>query len=385
MKKKYKVIICLLIIILVIIFLKRDRNYEINYKINDYDVYEKYLKKEQTTYIKVLENRRVYEFVFSKKISKKGVNKIDFYQQDKIYCLNIQVKDTKTTPICYQNNEATSINNINNKKIKEHYKITDSKESKIDKIDNISVYDYDNYSYFIWDYQNFKYFSNKRQENFDKQVASVDRMSDEERQEIINITQNDVYNLNLVYKFDKYLLIADQTNYDFNTIIVINMKTLKKDVWNLDYQISQDSYFLGDLDKSVYLLDKKSKVEYELVPSHKKMRIVGTANKTAVFYNNNLEEINIQKLVSKEKKFIKEKVYNYKIVDKKLYLSYINSDNMINIDQNENIKIVDQIDETVFYLIDDKLYSFNSKNLKKLLMQNYEWNFNSDNIFYIYK
>ena len=60
MKKKYKVIICLLIIILVIIFLKRDRNYEINYKINDYDVYEKYLKKEQTTYIKVLENRRVY-------------------------------------------------------------------------------------------------------------------------------------------------------------------------------------------------------------------------------------------------------------------------------------------------------------------------------------
>lgn len=32
---------------------------------------------------------------------------------------------------------------------------------------------------------------------------------------------------------------------------------------------------------------------------------------------------------------------------------------MINIDQNENIKIVDQIDETVFYLIDDKLYSFN--------------------------
>lgn len=58
---------------------------------------------------------------------------------------------------------------------------------------------------------------------------------------------------------------------------------------------------------------------------------------------------------------------------------------MINIDQNENIKIVDQIDETVFYLIDDKLYSFNSKNLKKLLMQNYEWNFNSDNIFYIYK
>lgn len=366
MKKKYKVIICLLIIILVIIFLKRDRNYEINYKINDYDVYEKYLKKEQITYIKVLENRRVYEFVFSKKISKKGVNKIDFYQQDKIYCLNIQVKDTKTTPICYQNNEATSINNINNKKIKEHYKITDSKESKIDKIDNISVYDYDNYSYFIWDYQNFKYFSNKRQE-------------------IINITQNDVYNLNLVYKFDKYLLIADQTNYDFNTIIVINMKTLKKDVWNLDYQISQDSYFLGDLDKSVYLLDKKSKVEYELVPSHKKMRIVGTANKTAVFYNNNLEEINIQKLVSKEKKFIKEKVYNYKIVDKKLYLSYLNSDNMINIDQNENIKIVDQIDETVFYLIDDKLYSFNSKNLKKLLMQNYEWNFNSDNIFYIYK
>lgn len=163
------------------------------------------------------------------------------------------------------------------------------------------------------------------------------------------------------------------------------MKTLKKDVWNLDYQISQDSYFLGDLDKSVYLLDKKSKVEYELVPSHKKMRIVGTVNKTAVFYNNNLEEINIQKLVSKEKKFIKEKVYNYKIVDKKLYLSYINSDNMINIDQNENIKIVDQIDETVFYLIDDKLYSFNSKNLKKLLMQNYEWNFNSDNIFYIYK
>ena len=71
MKKKYKVIICLLIIILVIIFLKRDRNYEINYKINNYDVYEKYLKKEKTTYIKVLENRRVYEFVFSKKISKK--------------------------------------------------------------------------------------------------------------------------------------------------------------------------------------------------------------------------------------------------------------------------------------------------------------------------
>ena len=103
----------------------------------------------------------------------------------------------------------------------------------------------------------------------------------------IKLFDKDIYDIPLATKINEYILIPDyEQEYSFNRIYIINTENNKVDKWKLKYEISFDSYLLGINDKSVFILDKKNKREYELVPHKKKMRIVATKNRQAVMYNN---------------------------------------------------------------------------------------------------
>ena len=146
-----------------------------------------------------------------------------------------------------------------------------------------------------------------------------------------------------------------------------------------------DSYILGKYNKSIYLVDKKNKVEYEIVPYRKRMRIVGNKNKDGIIYQDEFKNVSMNKLTSKELTFTMTNAYNYVIDNNKLYLKLYNSDNKLLINDLENIKIIDQIDDNLHYLSNDILYSYNLYSGSKKLMNYFEWNFNNDNMIFIYK
>ena len=256
---------------------------------------------------------------------------------------------------------------LNNTNVNKHYKLKNSDSEVIKKVDNILLYDDDSANYLLWNYKGFNYIN----ENSNKSIK---------------LLNNDLYNIKIVARIDNLLLMANYNQqYNFNKFIIINMENGKKDYWAIDYEISMDSYILGINNKSVFLVDKKNKVEYEIVPYRKKMRIVGNENKKGIIYRDGFEDISMSKLINDELQFSSSEVFNYSIVDNKLYLSLYQHGDKILISEEPELKIVEQIDDTVYYLSKDQLCVYSPYNGKKLLMEYSEWNFNSENMVFVYK
>lgn len=365
MKKKYLIVICIVLFI-VILYFTYPRNYTKEYIKDSYKIKEEYNKSLKIHYIKVYKDQKEYEFIIENGFKKKIVQKIDYYKDQKYTCLNIKIKKQETLPVCYKGNELIDVYLLNNININKHYNLTfKNKEIKKKTINKTNIYNYNNLTYLIWNYKGFDYFN---KQNYNS----------------IKITKEDVYSLNIIEKIDNFLLMADYNqDYNFNKFIIINLKTGKKEIWNIDYEISMDSYILGTYDKSIYLVDRKNKVEYELVPSHKKMRIVSKKNK-GLIYQNGFKEISMNKLIKEEKNFQEEKAYNFEIKNNQLYMRLYHSKNYCLISNQKDLKIIDVINENVYYLNKDKLYVYNIQNKETLLLENFEWNFNYKNMIYIY-
>ena len=155
-------------------------------------------------------------------------------------------------------------------------------------------------------------------------------------------------------------MIADyEEKYNFSRVYVINLKNDKYDTWKLDYDISFDSYVLGVNDKSVYIMDQKNKIEYELVPEKKKMRIVASNNKKGIIYVDGKEEkISLDVLSSSRKNFTSYTNYHYSLKNNKLYLTYMDHDNKMRVSDHNVTSIISTHNDIVYYLVDDTLYSY---------------------------
>ena len=364
--KKKRIAMVLLCIIIIIIFLfKMPHNYKIHYNIDKTKIEEEYNKKLKIHYLKVEKDSKDYEFVVSTKWQRKIVTGLDYYVKDNIKCLSLKLKEENLRPICYDNKTIKDVELINNEDILKHYKIKNTNKDNNTTFNNVTIYNQDNSAFLLWNYRGFDYLNGSITDN-------------------IKITDKDVYNLNIITKIDNLVILADYSqDYHFTKFIIINLENGKKQTWDIDYDISMDSYILGSYDKSVYLVDKKSLIEYEIVPSHKKIRIVGTKTKKGVIYNNDFEDISLNKLVKKEYSFKQIKGYNYEAFDDKLYLKLYNSPNKILVTRKDDIKIVDIYEDSVYYLSGSKLYRYNTKDGEKLLLEDFEWNFNNQNMIFV--
>ncbi len=362
---KKRIIVLLLGIIFIIFLFKMPHNYKIHYNIGSVKIDEEYNKKLKMHYIKATKDNISYEFVINNVWKRKLVTDTDYYDIDDIKCLAIRAEDTKLRPICFEKKQMKDVELINNKDILKHYKISskDNKENK--SYNNITIFNQDNSAFLLWNYKGFYYLNNNITDN-------------------LKITNEDVYNLEVIAKLDNLVMLADYNeNYHFNKFIIIDLENGKKQTWKIDYDISMDSYILGSYDKSIYLIDKKNQVEYEIVPSHKKIRIVGTSKKDGVIYNNGFEKISLTKLTKKEQEFKKIEAYNYSVIDDNLYLKPYNSSSKILVTTKKNLQIVDSDEENVYYLSDAKLYGYSPNSGEKLLLENFEWNFNYENMIYV--
>lgn len=262
-----------------------------------------------------------------------------------------------------QNNEYISYHLIEDEDlIPSSYKKEITYEEKTYK--NMTLYSLNDKKYYIWNYDGFDVLSNKEQKE-------------------IPLFKEDIYNIPLAVQTKEYIVIADyDSKYNFQKFYVLNSKNDKVKEIALEKEISFESYFLGTHSNKVYLVDKKNKKEYEIYPKRLSIANITKNNQGRIFNGNEWEKINMNVLTSNESSFTNKNNTTYELKEETLYQVQGNYKTKIS---NYTVKeIVYSDQDAVYYLVEDKLYSYNTSDGEILVIRNFEWNFNYKNMIYIF-
>ena len=362
LKKKPLIVLILIILVLILLFTifishLKNKSYSLEYNLEDYKISENYDSKKELYYYEITYKDIKYDFIYKSKYLKEKqlINKITNNESNNMLCLYIESDYITSNPLCSDED-----NNVIYYKINEDEIVSEEKE-----LNNYTIYN-DINNVYLWNYKGLLY------------------LKDNDFKEI-NLFKKDIYDIPLATKINEYLVIPDyEQNYSFNKVYVINLKDNKKDTWKLKYDISFESIVLGINKESIFILDKKNNIEYELVPHKQKMRIVGTNNKQGMIYEyGELKRMSLSKINSSNYQFKYSKKYNYKLEDNKLYLKYLDNKNKMLVSNKEITSIVYMNEDTIYYLIKDTLYKFNLKDGETKLIKYADWEFNNNNLIFI--
>lgn len=359
MNKKFifGLIVIILLFLCFLYFYHRPRNYEKEYIVAGYKIVENYNVINKNYNFMITIDDIDYPFL----IQKKYLNKRNLIK-------NIKVKDKNNTkcllpesdylnfyPLCSLDQELTTLN-VTDNNLKYDYYSTIEKETKYK---DLTIYDLYNKSYLIYNYRGFSYLG---RENKD-----------------IQIYDKDYYNNNHIYQVNDYLIIAHIKNeYYIDSFIIINSKNGKKEQIEVSEELSTKIRFLGDYKNKVYFVEEKLQKEYVLNLKKKKIEEVAGM----ILEDNKLEEYKVSTIINKDLLFTKKENYNYQVIDNKLYLNIANKNILLT--NNYVSKIVKIDDDSVYYLSNDYLYVYNLYDGDILLLNNFEWNFNNDNVIFIF-
>ncbi len=367
-KKKLRLLLIIFLIItflLLIIF--KDNSYSKVYDIDEYKVTEEFNDKQSYYYFQIKYNSLDYELLINHKYSgEKLITNITKYSEKEELCLVLELTIGNSTLVCSKDNKLINWNLISDNlkdKIPSELIKEYSENSYTEK--DIAIFNNIASKIYIWNYKGFDIIENGKLKT-------------------LNIFDDDVYDTNLIAKVNNYIIIPNYNQkYNFNKIIVLNTKTDKIEEWELNYEISYDSYVMGSYENSIYLVDIKNKIQYELVPHKQKARIIATKNSQGLVYKKEWQKMTVNQMINNKETFTFNIIYNYQIASQKLYLSYINSPNTIQVTNNQVDKIVAINDNEVYYLSQNKLFYFNIYDGEKLLAQKEEWLFNNENKVFI--
>ena len=361
------ILIALIALILFVLSLFGSKSYSLEYNISDYAINENYDKDEKLYYYEITDNDMKYTFISETDYqkNKKLISDVKKHEKDGYVCLEVKSSKISSMPLCSYNREQISFylvpEELSNE-LKDYY---DKPSEKDITYENYHIYN-TNSDILIWNYKGFNYLDG----------GDV---------EFIKLFNKDIYDIPLATKINNYLVVPDyEQEYEFNKLYIINLDNMKLDTWEMKYTISYDSYILGTNDKSIYLVDKKAGIEYELVPHKKKMRILASKNKNGVIYKNGVEEkINIKSLIASNKSFTYKTNYNYVVVNNNLYLYYWNDKDKIKVSNNKIREIVYSNNDDIYYLVDNTLYKYNNLQGEVKLVEYGEWEFNYKNLIFI--
>lgn len=358
--------IFLSVFIFYLIVLFMPKNYTVIYKINNFEISETYLLDEKKYQIIINYNNREYPLMFLEKYKKSRrivKNIIEIINKDE-KCLSISIND-KTYPVCYKNEELLDFRLLSNE-MQQNYSnlISDKSDTIIDTYQNTSIYNYNNKKYYIWNYRGYDYLN-------DKDNTSIKLFSE------------DNYHNHLAFQTSRYLLTPNyDQEYYFDSYLIIDSNKGELSNFKFEKEISYSSYYLGEINNEIYLLDKKNYKEYKININKNKIQVVGTDNENGIIYTNKWENVSLKKLVNNEYHFPKKENYNYQIIDEKLYLVIENNKVLLS---NNKIKAIININvDEVYYLVNDVLYLFDPTLGEVKLLENNEWNFNYENKIFIF-
>lgn len=363
-KRKIKKILFFIILFLIIslfLYLKlKSYTYEVNYTLNSFKIREIYNKETSNYTFFIQHDNIIYPYNFENKYirNKELIKDIKIYNNKTEICL-LPISDTLIFyPICNINNEL-KVSQLSKLEISDFkYQKINSNKIKHNKL-NINYLNGNNY--LLYNYKGFYFIKENEINN-------------------IELFNKDIYTMNLVYELKEYVIIPDYNeDHYFNKMYILNKENGKVKELEFKYDISFDSIFLGDYKNNIYLLDKKEKKEYRI--NIKKLNI--KESDFLILKNGKLEHSTYKNIVNNNLLFDNKKEYSYKIIDNKLY--QVINDYKILITDKEINKIIKEVDNTVYYLVDENLYMYNNIYGEVLLINNFEWNFNNTNMIYLYK
>jgi len=358
MKSKLVIFITLLIVLFIIFifFVFRPYDYEKKYTISKFNVKELYDKNDKK-YIFVLKyHNNSYPFIIRTDYirNKELIKDIQVYKKGQEICILPISNYMDFYPLCSKKKNIYSYNLTKKNDFYTYNKI--KKEDK--KYKDIIINKLDDTNFLLYNYKGFYIINN-------------DRLKD------IKIFEKDVYNIDIIYQLDNYIIVADYNQkYYFNKFYIINMIDGKVKEIDSKIDISFNSIFIGNIKKNIFILDKKEKKEYKINLRNKKIEEINYS-----YIENNKLKTSSYKDVIKNSNLKENK--NFKLIDNTLYSVVENI--KIKVSNKHVDKIIKEENEKVYYLCDGSLYLYDNFLGEVLLLTNFEWNFKNINMIYIYK
>ena len=362
-RRFYLLCLVLLIVILGLYNFFKVKNYTVFYYVDEVKVEESYNKNQKSYLYKFNYDNQDFVWAFKKDYNwqKRMVKQINVLQNEEETCLLIQSNQLKFYPLCQKNGEQISYL-LASDRMKQNFnveKIAFNEEEN--KVNDITVYNYFYHHFYIWNYRGFDYLS-------------------EDKEKKIELFDEDIYDPKLIVQTDNYILIPDYSfDYYFSKVFLINDTNEKVITWDLKKQIYFDSKILGIIDDEIYLLDNHENIEWKVNLKKRKVEKIGTKNKDGLFLENDWLKLSLNKIAQKNQfeglnaiNFISENGLKAKIYDKTIIL------------KNEDVKIIGFKNDKVYYLIKDILYEYNLNFGEIKLLSKFEWNFNNQNMIYIF-
>lgn len=405
MKKIIKLIIGIFIIVLVfelIAYFLKD-SHEINYTIKDnnknFKINEVF--KNDKYYFKITTKDYKYSFEIDNDFHKKKeiITKIYSYIEDDYFCIYPAIKKTnKSNIICSKDNKSYSYTYSKDflkpftKSLKENgysspsWKKTSDAQKKIETLTAYQNNIKDKTYIYVYKYNGF---------------FSINKESLSQ----VNLFKNDTYINHLGTQIDKYYIIPNyDEKYDYSKLYVINMTNDKVKERKLKQEISKDSYINGIIEDKIYLFDKDELKQYTINKNGKKVKEIGNKEKGTIYYDLEFKNEDVYTMRDEELKFKtfkdyiskienkttikylenKEDSYYYQTKNNNVYYYNINSKVKVLL-FNKKISDFMLINNTLYFISEDTLYSYeNTTGLKKLITYS-ELSFNSKNRIAIYE
>ena len=365
LKPQVRLYLIIIILLFLILFLFVPKNYTKKYTRDNYQIVESYNKKTKRYSLSISLDDKVYEYNFDSSYKgKKLIKSIETLSNDNASCIINHMKNNNTSILCIEDNKNIDYRLVTSLDLS-NYKSRRDNDNSGKKIDNITTYDLMNKNYLIWNYNSFKFIEKNNSGD-------------------IKLFDSDYYNISIATVINNYMVIPNYDSaFNYKELILINLKNKNKEVWKLNYDVSFESYVLGTYKDSIYLVDKKNKVEYELNIKKRTMDVIGNEGRDGkILVDNKFESISMLKLVNNIMSFTYGDDQKYILEGSNLLLKTANTKVLVT--KQGVSKVVYSDKNYVYYLVGDDLYYYDQSNGEVKVMNYFEWNFNNNNSIFIY-
>jgi len=389
-------IILTLFLIVTLLFKLIKKEHDVEYKIDEYNIVEKF----QTDHyiLKIRKDKNTYLYVLDNKLGKKKkiIKNIKTIEKNDLQCIIPKYKKNVPQSVyCNLNNKQVSINyliqteNVDYLEMKTQLKknkikISEIKEKK-STYKKLDIFQ-DNFSdekVVLWDYKGI-YVIGKNSKEYQK------------------ILKKDLYDNLMSTVVDKYYVLFENTSVNgIETIYYYDLNNKKLKSFKLDKKISKKSYINGVVGNLIYITDKEKKKEYTLDIKHQKLtEIDNNQTEYIVYKNNKMEKLSKSDFLMNEQYFdnysisnkniesndIREEgIYNYYTIDGNFYKSVKGYEEYPTLLFNlYDVKEWFIMNDTIYLTRQDCIYSYNNDGLKKMIQYN-ELRYNYKKIYNVWK
>ena len=406
MKKYVRIFLIIIIFFLIVNFFFHFFSNEmvVNYKLDEFNVGEHYLKKNNKYYFEIDRDNNVFNFMINNNFNKKSyiIDKIHFFENSSYTCILPVFIDGNiyTDILCLYDNIIYPYRNLVNKNLELDRFARDMEDYgykvKLEQLDmqkknNITVY-HDNFN--------------------SSQVVVVPSYtgvylinSGDEIIRSIDLFNKDIYDQTLNCIVSDYYLVADYDQaYSFHEFYLVNLKNNKVSTLASNTAISTNSYIQGVVDDSVYLIDRSNKKQYVINVSNKTVSGVGNVKKGIKYYDNG-QFINksMYDAIKKDMLFkydcIDSNKYDFVYNKNGIYYSYLKVKNGYDIyisyeklpnvysygTKVHNIRNIKYSNDYIYYIDKEYLYSYSLNDGTHTLLKYSEFLYNDKLDFYIYE